>query len=202
VILDEVATGFGRSGALFAAEREQVEPDLLCLAKALSGGYLPLAATLATDRVYEAFLGEHEEFRTFFHGHTFTGNALACAAARASLGLCRRPEFLPRAREVAARLAEGLAPLQDHEHVLEVRQYGTMAGIELVARRPGGGRPAEPWPTVRRTGHRATLAARERGVILRPLGDVAVLMPPHAMTDEQLDTLCAVARQAVDAACG
>lgn len=197
VVADEVATGFGRSGALFACEREGIAPDLLCLAKALSGGYLPLAATLATERLFEAFLGEHEEFRTFFHGHTFTGNPLACAAGLASLELCADAGFLPRARELADALERGLAPLAEHPHVLEVRAYGTMAGVELVAER---GPPAVPFPAARRTGHRVTLAARERGVILRPLGDSVVLMPPHAVTDEQLERLLAVTREAVDVA--
>ena len=206
VIIDEVATGFGRSGALFACEREGIAPDLLCLAKALSGGYLPLAATLASEPIHDAFLGAHEQLKTFFHGHTFTGNALACAAARASLALCRRPAFLQRAQQLGDRIAAGLhAALHGHPHVLEVRRYGAMFGIELVADR---GRDDEhgrrvdvvPFPLARRTGHRVTLAARERGVIVRPLGDSVVLMPPLALTDDEADTLVAVTGDAIEAA--
>ncbi len=197
VVADEVATGFGRSGALFACEREGIEPDLLCLAKALSGGYLPLAATLAGEHLYEGFLGEHEEFRTFFHGHTFTGNPLACAAALASLDLCTAPDFLPRARALGDAIEQGLAPLTDHPHVLEVRRYGTMAGIELVDDR---GPPVRPYPTARRSGHAVTLAAREQGVILRPLGDTVVLMPPHVIDAPMLGRLVDVTRRAVDLA--
>jgi adenosylmethionine-8-amino-7-oxononanoate aminotransferase len=198
IILDEVATGFGRSGELFAAEREDVEPDLLCLAKGLSGGYLPLAATLTTNRIFEAFLGEPEELRTFFHGHTFTGNPLACAAARASLALCRDEGFLPRARELGSRLETGLSALTDHAHVQEVRRYGSMVGIELVARRdaeqPGS------FPMARRTGHRVTLAARNRGALVRPLGDTVVLMPPLSMSNADVDRLVEVTIASIDEA--
>lgn len=205
VIVDEVATGFGRSGELFACEREGVRPDLMCLAKGLSGGYLPLAATLASEAIYECFLGEHEEFRSFFHGHTFTGNALACAAALANLELCRRPGFLASARALEQGLVDDLAPLRDHPHVLEVRHYGSMFGVELVAARgePGadGARVGvEPFPVARRTGHLATLAARERGVIVRPLGDTLVLMPPLNLGDDERRLLTRVVREAVDEA--
>jgi adenosylmethionine-8-amino-7-oxononanoate aminotransferase len=203
VIVDEVATGFGRSGELFACEQEDILPDLLCLAKALSGGYLPLAATLATERVYEAFHGEHEELKTFFHGHTFTGNALACAAAQAGLELCRRPAFLPRARFLGDRIASGLhAGLDDDTHVLEIRRYGSMFGIELVAHRGhddehGRRVEVEAFPMERRTGHLAALAARERGVIVRPLGDTVVIMPPLALSDDEADILVDVTVAAI-----
>ena len=203
VILDEVATGFGRSGALFACEREGVRPDLLCLAKGLSGGYLPLAATLCTETIYDAFLGNYEEYRSFFHGHTFTGNALACAAGLASLELCRRPEFLANARRVETRLARGFAPLDAHPHVLEVRRYGSMFGIELVRARSGGeGDGPVFFDNARRTGHRVTEAARKRGAILRPLGDTVITMPPFTMTDAELDRLVDVALASIDEAVG
>jgi len=199
VILDEVATGFGRSGALFACEREGVRPDLLCLAKGLSGGYLPLAATLCTETIYDAFLGNYEEYRSFFHGHTFTGNALACAAGLASLELCRRPEFLANARRVETRLARGFAPLDAHPHVLEVRRYGSMFGIELVrARRGGEGDGPVFFDNARRTGHRVTEAARKRGAILRPLGDTVITMPPFTMSDAELDRLVDIALASID----
>ncbi len=209
VVLDEVATGFGRSGTLFAAQHEGVAPDLLCLAKGLSAGYLPLAATLATERIHDGFLGEHQDLRTFFHGHTFTGNALACAAASASLALCRAPSFLDHAGALAAALEEQLAPLVDHPHVLEVRRYGTMCGIELVRDRGDidghrrgdtDGAPPEPFPLARRTGHRVTVAARARGALVRPLGDTVVLVPPLAMTVEEAGRLVAITREAIDEA--
>lgn len=208
IIADEVATGFGRSGELFACEREGFTPDLLCLAKALSGGALPLAATLATEALHDAFLGAHEELKTFFHGHTFTGNALACAAARASLRLCRAPGFLPRARALGDRLDAGLhAALDDHPHVLEIRRYGSMFGIELVAARGSSNDRGKlegviEYPLSRRSGHRVTLAARAAGVILRPLGDTVVLMPPLTLSDAEATELVSVTAAAIDQATG
>lgn len=196
LIADEVAVGFGRTGTLFACEQEGVTPDLLCLAKGITGGYLPLAATVTTDVIYDAFLGQPHEGRTFFHGHTYTGNALACAAALASLELFERNDVLGNVRAIAARIAERLAVLKDHPHVAEVRQKGVMVGIELVQDRDG----LVPCPPERRTGHRVTLAARKRGVILRPLGDVAALMPAPAMPLELVDRLCDVAIESIDEA--
>ena len=196
LIADEVAVGFCRTGTLFASEQEEVVPDLMCLAKGLTGGYLPLAATLASDRIYRAFLGEPHEGRTFFHGHTFTGNALGCAAALASLDLIERDNAVGRAVAVSERLRDGLRPLSDHPNVAQVRQKGTMVGIELVASRD----PLTPFPVERRTGHRVTLATRERGVIVRPLGDTVVLMPAPMMPDSDLDRLIAATLDSIDAA--
>jgi len=196
LIADEVAVGFGRTGTMFACEQEGVTPDFLCLAKGITGGYLPLAATVTTDAVYDAFLGEPHEGRTFFHGHTYTGNPLACAAAIASLDLFEKNDVLGNVRTISARIAERLAVLKDHPHVAEVRQKGVMVGIELVKERDG----LIPFPAERRTGHRVTLAARERGVILRPLGDVAVLMPAPAMPVDLVDRLCDVAIASIDTA--
>ena len=197
IVVDEVATGFGRSGHLFACEREGVCPDILCLAKCLSGGYLPLAATLTTEALYEGFLGRYEEFRTFFHGHTFTGNALSCAAAQASLALCRKPAFLQAARMLEQTLAAELAPLAEHTHVLEVRQYGTMVGIELVAGCEPGQAP-RPYAVEDRMGHRVCLAARRMGAILRPRGDTVVLMPPLSMNADTARRLVGIMRAALD----
>ncbi|MEZ6068306.1 MAG: adenosylmethionine--8-amino-7-oxononanoate transaminase [Planctomycetaceae bacterium] len=196
LIADEVAVGFGRTGTMFACEQEQVTPDLMCLAKGITGGYLPLAATLATDRIYDTFLGEPHEGRTFYHGHTYTGNPLGCAAALASLELFDRNDVLENARRNAETIARLLAPLTDHPHVGEVRQKGLMVGIELVADR----RSNAPFPLERRTGHLVTLAARERGVVIRPLGDVVVLMPAPAMPRCDIERLCAVAIESIESA--
>jgi adenosylmethionine-8-amino-7-oxononanoate aminotransferase len=189
LVLDEVATGFGRTGRMFACEHEGVAPDLLCLAKGITGGYLPLAATLASERIYEGFLGEHEEFRTFFHGHTYTGNPLACAAGIASLDVFREEGTLERLAPKMDLLGELLAPLEEHPAVAEVRRCGFMVGIELVE---------HPLPV--RIGHRVTLEARRRGAIIRPLGDVVVLMPPLSITRDELTRLVGITAEAIDAA--
>ncbi|MEA2230725.1 MAG: adenosylmethionine---8-amino-7-oxononanoate aminotransferase, partial [Solirubrobacteraceae bacterium] len=179
LICDEVATGFGRTGTMFACEQEGVSPDLMCVAKGLTGGYMPLAATLATERIYEAFLGEFDELKTFFHGHTYTGNPLACAAALATLEVFERERTLealaPKIELLGDLLEEHVAPLAS---VREVRRRGFMVGIELGE-----------FPLQARMGHEVTRAARRRGAIVRPLGDVVVLMPPLAMSTPQLRRL-------------
>ncbi|MEM9702000.1 MAG: adenosylmethionine--8-amino-7-oxononanoate transaminase [Planctomycetota bacterium] len=194
LIADEVAVGFGKTGATFACQTEAVVPDFLCTAKGLTGGYLPVAATLTNDRIYEAFLGEPHEMRTFFHGHTFTGNALGCAAALASLKKFEADDCPANARALSEAMGERLAPLAEHPHVAGVRRCGVMVGIDLVAERD----PHVPFPPERRTGHKAVLAARERGVILRPLGDTLVLMPAVGMPVELTDRLCEAALGAID----
>lgn len=194
LIADEVAVGFGRTGTMFACEQEQIEPDLMCLAKGLTGGILPLAMTLATDEIYSAFLGAPSEGKTFFHGHTYTGNPLGCAAGIASLELFDKNNVLANVNQNAVRIQERLAVLRDHDHVAEVRQKGIMVGIELVRDRD----TLEPFPSERRTGHLITLAARKRGVIVRPLGDVAVLMPAPAMPVHLVDKLCDVMLECID----
>ncbi|MBA3263918.1 MAG: adenosylmethionine--8-amino-7-oxononanoate transaminase [Thermoleophilaceae bacterium] len=189
LILDEVATGFGRTGRMFACEHEDVAPDLLCLAKGITGGYLPLAATLASERIYEGFLGRFDEFRTFFHGHTYTGNPLACAAALATLEVFaeeRTLELLERKIELLEQLLE---PVAAHPQVREVRRRGFMTGIELAEH-----------PLRARIGHRVTLEARRRGAVIRPLGDVVVLMPPLAISEGELTRLVAITAEAIDAA--
>jgi adenosylmethionine-8-amino-7-oxononanoate aminotransferase len=193
LIADEVAVGFGRTGTLFACEQENVQPDLMCVAKGLTGGYLPLAATLATDAIFDAFLAEPSEGKTFFHGHTYTGNPLGCAAALASLRLFDERHVLHNVRTNAGRIAARLEALTDNPSVGEVRQKGVMVGIELVRDR----KTAEPFPPAQRMGHQVTLAARKRGVILRPLGDVVVLMPAPAMPGELVDRLCDVAIESI-----
>jgi adenosylmethionine-8-amino-7-oxononanoate aminotransferase len=191
LICDEVATGFGRTGRMFACEHEGVSPDLMCVAKGLTGGYMPLAATLATEAVYEGFLGEFHELRTFFHGHTYTGNPLACAAALATLEVFEREGTLERLQpkiRLLERLLEDVAVLPA---VREVRQRGFMVGIEL-----------EEFPLESRMGHRVTLGARDRGAIVRPLGDVVVLMPPLSISERELTRLVAIVTDAVVAATG
>jgi adenosylmethionine---8-amino-7-oxononanoate aminotransferase len=189
LILDEVATGFGRTGRMFACEHEAVAPDLLCLAKGITGGYLPLAATLATERIYEGFLGEFEEFRAFFHGHTYTGNPLACAAALATLDVFEEERTLERLQPKIELLGRLLEPLAAHPAVREVRRRGFMTGIELAE-----------YPLPVRLGHRVTLEARRRGAIVRPLGDVVVLMPPLSIAEADLRRLVEITADAIDAA--
>ncbi|HTE49961.1 MAG TPA: adenosylmethionine--8-amino-7-oxononanoate transaminase [Kofleriaceae bacterium] len=187
LIADEVATGFGRTGTLFACTQEQVTPDLLCLAKGLTGGYTPLAATLMTHRVYEQFLGARPaERRTFFHGHSFTGHPLGCAAALASLDLFERDLVIEQLPGKIDRLRAALASrLAGHPNAGDIRQRGLMVGIELVADRA----TAAPFPAEAVTGARVCAAARGHGVLLRPLGDVVVLMPPLSITDDEIDLL-------------
>src|SRR4051812_27280849 len=186
LICDEVATGFGRTGRMFACQHEDVAPDLMCVAKGITGGYLPLAATLTTERIYEGFLGRHEEFRTFFHGHTYTGNPLACAAAIATLRLFDQEHTLDRLQEKIELLGELLAPVTQMRGVREVRRRGFMVGIEL-----------DGFPLAARAGHQVSLAARRRGAIVRPLGDVIVLMPPLAITKEELRRLVEITSESI-----
>ena len=185
MIADEVAVGFGRTGSMFACEKEGVTPDIMALSKGITGGYLPLAATLATQEVYNAFLGEYRELKTFFHGHTFTGNPLGCAAAIASLDLfesSRLIESLPCKTEY---LATRLAALLEHPHVGNVRQEGMIAGIELV--RDKGTR--EPFAWEERVGVQVCQEARRHDLFLRPLGNVIVVFPPLVISLEELGIL-------------
>ena len=182
-IMDEVATGFGRTGTMFACEQEKVSPDFLCVAKSITGGYLPLAATLTREKVYRAFLGRYEDFKTFFHGHTYTANPLACAVALANLRLYGEKGLLENVRQRTSQLNQGLASLKTHPQVKEIRQLGLMAGIQMV----GG----------RRMGQKVCDVAFMRGVWLRPLGDVVVLMPPLAISEKELSFFIDVVRKSV-----
>jgi adenosylmethionine-8-amino-7-oxononanoate aminotransferase len=190
LICDEVATGFGRTGTMFACEQEGVAPDLLCLAKGLTGGYLPLAATLATEAIYEGFLGTPEEQRTFFHGHTYTGNPLACAAALASLDVFESEQTIERLQAKIELLGERLEEIGAMPEVAEIRWRGFMVGIDLGAHDPA-----------LRMGHRVTLEARRRGALVRPLGDTVVLVPPLSISAEDLDRLLTIASESIAAAC-
>jgi adenosylmethionine-8-amino-7-oxononanoate aminotransferase len=189
LICDEVATGFGRTGTMFACQQEDVAPDLMCVAKGITGGYMPLAATFATERIYEGFLGRHEDYRTFFHGHTYTGNPLACAAAIATLDVFEEERTIEVLQSKIDKLEWLLAPIEQLPVVGEVRWRGFMVGIEI-----------EGFDPALRMGHRVTMEARERGAIIRPLGDVIVLMPPLAIEFEELQRLVAITRQAIEAA--
>jgi adenosylmethionine---8-amino-7-oxononanoate aminotransferase len=193
LIADEVATGFGRTGRMFACEHEGVTPDLMCLAKGITGGYLPLAATLATAEIYQAFLGDFAEFKAFFHGHTYTGNPLAAAVGLASLEIFVKDRVLEGLAPKIELLSRRLGEFAAHPHVGDIRQRGFMAGIELVQDQATG----EPFPVARRTGHQVILAARDQGAILRPLGDVIVLMPPLSITLEELEELCRITFEAI-----
>jgi len=186
MIVDEVAVGFGRTGKMFACEHEGVAPDIMAVAKGITGGYLPLAATLASEEIYEGFLGEFEEFKTFFHGHTYTGNALACAVAIANLEVFKKERTIEKLQAKIAHLTKKLQPFTALTHVGDVRQCGFMVGIELVADRE----TKEPFLPENRTGHRVIMEARTRGVIIRPLGDVIVLMPPLGISFPEIDRLC------------
>ncbi|MEK6277721.1 MAG: adenosylmethionine--8-amino-7-oxononanoate transaminase [Actinomycetota bacterium] len=189
LICDEVATGFGRTGTMFACEQERVTPDFLCLAKGLTGGYMPLAATLTTERVYEGFLGAHEQFRTFFHGHTYTGNPLACAAAIANLDVFERERTLLRLQPKVRLLHGLLEEVAEMDEVAEVRGRGMMAGIDLGEHDPA-----------LRLGNRVALEARGRGAIIRPLGDVVVLMPPLGISKGDLRRLLEITAASIEKA--
>ena len=193
MIADEVAVGFGRTGRMFACEHEGVRPDIMALSKGLSGGYLPLAATLTTEAVYEAVLGDHTERKTFFHGHTYTGNPLACAAGLASLKIFEQDHVLEGLPEKAAVMREALEPVARLRHSGEVRQAGMMAGIELVEDK--GSRA--PYPSEARVGARVIREARRLGAILRPLGDVIVLMPPLSIGAGEIRALVDITRRAI-----
>jgi adenosylmethionine-8-amino-7-oxononanoate aminotransferase len=191
LIADEVATGFGRTGRMFACAHEGVTPDLMAVSKGLTGGYMPLAATLATEEIYRAFLGSYDEWKTFFHGHSYTGNPLGCAVALANLAVFRRERTLARLQPKITALARLLRPLGGLAHVGEIRQRGFMVGIELVQNRT----TKTSYPLEQRIGHRVAMEARRRGLIIRPLGNVIVLIPPLRVTLRELASMVAIVRK-------
>jgi adenosylmethionine-8-amino-7-oxononanoate aminotransferase len=185
-IVDEVATGFGRTGKMFACEHAGVTPDILCLAKGITGGYLPLAATLTTEEIFSAFLGEYKEFKTFFHGHTYTGNPLGCAAAIASLELFEKENILEKMQSRIEYLKKRLSEdFLTHPHVSDVRHWGYMIGIELVEDKSR----RKAYAPELRMGHKVIREARNHSVMIRPLGDVIVLMPPLSISGDELAVL-------------
>jgi adenosylmethionine-8-amino-7-oxononanoate aminotransferase len=193
MILDEVATGFGKTGKMFACEHENVIPDIMVIAKGITGGYLPLAATVTNEEIYGAFLGRYDEFKTFFHGHTFTGNPLACALAVANMELFETEDVLSHVNLIADRMGRNLEKTAALAHVGEVRRRGVMTGIELVIDKS----TREPYHVAQRIGHAVTLAARKKGLIIRPLGNVMVLMPPLSLSIAECDKMCTIIHDSI-----
>jgi adenosylmethionine---8-amino-7-oxononanoate aminotransferase len=196
LIADEVAVGFGRTGKMFACEHEQVTPDFLCLAKGITAGYMPLAATLVTDEIWRAFLGTHAESKSFFHGHTYGGNPLGAAVALANLQIFEEEQTLSNLQPKIAHLAEHLTRLAKHPHVGDVRQCGLIVGVELVRDKA----TKEPYPWEERRGWKVCEAARAEGVLIRPLGNVIVIMPPLAIRLEELDRICSAVECGIEKA--
>jgi adenosylmethionine---8-amino-7-oxononanoate aminotransferase len=188
LIADEVMTGFGRTGTMFACEQEGVVPDLMALAKGLTGGYLPLAATLTTEEIFSAFLGDYAEFKTFFHGHSYTGHQLGCAAALANLRIFEEERTLEKLQPKCEHLRAGLERCRNLPHVGDVRWIGFIGAVELF--RNAAAR--EPFPLTDRMGIKVCNEMRTRGVLTRPIGNVIVIMPPYCTTDEQLDRVLRV----------
>jgi len=196
LIADEVATGFGRTGKMFACQHEGVTPDLMALSKGLTGGYMPLAATLTTDEIYQAFLGKYEDFKTFFHGHSYTGNPLGCAVALANLDVFKKEKTLARLQPKIKSLARLLQPLRRLPHVGDVRQRGLIAAVELVEER----QTQEPYPLEARMGHRVAMEARRRGLLLRPIGNVIILMPPLSTSLPELRRMVEMLQASIETA--
>jgi adenosylmethionine-8-amino-7-oxononanoate aminotransferase len=193
LIADEVATGFGRTGKMFACQHEGVTPDLMAISKGLTGGYMPLAATLTTDEIYQAFLGKFEDFKTFFHGHSYTGNPLGCAVALTNLEVFKKDKTLARLQPKIKTLARLLQPLWQLPHVGDIRQRGFMAAIELVEDK----KTRKPYPLKARIGHRVCVIARQRGLLLRPLGNIIVLILPLSTTLKELRHMLDTVRYAI-----
>lgn len=193
LIADEVATGFGRTGKMFACEHEEVTPDLICLSKGITNGYMPLAVTAVSEKIFNAFLGELEDKKTFYHGHSYTGNPLACAAALANLEIFKKDGTLEKLFPKISLLKEKLSEISQFKHVGDVRQKGMIAGVELVKDK----KIKEPFPWKEQTGWKVVKSARKYGVWLRPLGDVIVIMPPLVISEENLERLLVVIKECI-----
>ena len=193
MIVDEVATGFGRTGKMFACEHEGVQPDLMAVGKGITGGYLPIAATLTTEDIYKAFYDDYEKLKTLFHGHSYTGNQLGCAVALENLRLFESECIAEEVGKKAEYLHELFEDLRSLPHVGEIRQLGFMCGIELVHTKE----MKTPFPAKKRVGYQVTLKMRELGMLTRPLGDVIVFMPPHVSTREELRAMVAIMKEAI-----
>jgi adenosylmethionine-8-amino-7-oxononanoate aminotransferase len=196
LIADEIAVGFGRTGTLFACEQAGIRPDFLCLSKGLTAGYLPLSCVMTTEVVYAAFYDEYVKRNAFLHSHSFTGNALACAAALATLTIFREEPVLARNEVLGAQLARRAGELADHPHVAEVRARGMIVAVELAKDRQS----REPYPWQERRGREIYRHALSRGVLLRPIGDVVYFMPPYVICPEEIDLIVAVAREGIEKA--
>jgi adenosylmethionine-8-amino-7-oxononanoate aminotransferase len=193
LIADEIAVGFGRSGTMFACEQGRIRPDFLCLSKGLTGGYLPLSAVLTTEDVYQAFYAEYTQQKAFLHSHSYTGNALACRAALASLDLFERGNTLIRNRHLADCMAQAAAPLAEHPHVADVRQTGMILAIEMVKDKAA----KTPYPWQERRGLRVYRHALGSGVLLRPLGNIIYFMPPYVITPEEIQLMADAAAEGI-----
>lgn len=193
LIADEIAVGFGRTGTMFACEQAHVTPDFLCLSKGLTGGYLPLSVVMTREAIYDAFYDEYTRMSAFLHSHSYTGNPLACAAARASLAIFETDAVIDRNRVLAAHMGARARELESHPHVAEVRQHGMICAIEFVADK----RTRAPYPWQERRGLVVYRHALERGALLRPVGNVVYFMPPYVITPEQIDFLVDVAREGI-----
>lgn len=194
MIADEVATGFGRTGRMFACENESISPDIICLSKGITNGYMPLAVTIASEEIYSAFLGEFSELKTFFHGHSYTGNPLACAAALACLDVFEKEETLKNAQPKIGLLEKWLKELSGLPHVGDVRNSGLMAGIELVKDK----KTKEPYPWEDKKGWQVVYYAGDKGVFIRPLGNVIVIMPPLSISMDNFEQMLKVIREAIE----
>lgn len=190
LIADEVAVGFGRTGTMFACEQAEISPDFMCLSKGLTGGYLPLSVTLATEEIYQAFYDEYQSLRAFLHSHSYTGNPLACSAALATLNIFSTQPVLENNKKLSKYMYELTEDLQEHPHVAEVRQHGMILAIEMIADK----KSRTPYPWQQRRGLKIYQYALSQGVLLRPLGNVIYLMPPYVVTPEQIARVVEVAR--------
>lgn len=196
LIADEIAVGFGRTGTLFACEQAAVSPDFICLSKGLTGGYLALSAVLTTDQVYRAFYADYQTMSAFLHSHSYTGNALACRAALATLEIFREQNIIEKNRFLAGIMTKAAMRFHDHPHVAEVRQTGMILAIEMVKNK----HCREPYPWQERRGLRVYQYALSKGVLLRPLGDVIYFMPPYIVTEQELLLIADVAWQGIQRA--
>ncbi len=197
LIADEIAVGFGRSGTMFACEQAAISPDMMCLSKGLTGGYLPLAVTLTTADIYDAFYDDYASLKAFLHSHSYTGNPLGCRAALATLDIFVSDNVIANNRLRAGKMARSTAHLRDHPHVGEVRQQGMILAIEMVADKAS----RRPFPWQERRGLQVYRHALKQGVLLRPLGNVVYFMPPYVINDDEIERLAQVASEGIDIAC-
>jgi adenosylmethionine-8-amino-7-oxononanoate aminotransferase len=196
LIADEIAVGFGRTGTLFACEQANITPDFLCLSKGITGGYLPLAAVLTHENIYQAFYAEYQQFKAFLHSHSYTGNALACRAALATMEIFEREPVIERNQVLAAHLKQSTEIFTDHPHIAEVRQTGMIVALEMVKNK----QTREPYPWQERRGLQVYLSALKQGALIRPLSDVIYFMPPYVITEDEIDHMVKIAYQAIEQA--